>query len=257
MNFDAETYETIENYLTDNLQGTLRSDFEQRLKTDKALAEEVALHEKLYDHIAIKTALKSDEAHAFQGKLNNALAEHKHKNSENNNIRRINWKPLAIAASISLLIGFFLFKNYNTAPTPLALYDNYAKHETLALVSKGAEDHNFSEIATAFQQDNYNLTHKKISMALQELPQNHPHWFSLKLTQGICQLELDKVGDAQTIFKELSKADHPDAPKADWYLVLAYLKKGNTELAAQVIDKALAAGHGYKAEEMREIKAAL
>ena len=254
MNFNAETYETIENYLTGNLQGTPHSNFEKRLESEKLLAEEVMIHERLYKHIELTTVLESDEGHAFQGKLNNALEQHNHKNSGNDKIHRLNWKPLAIAASITLLIGFFLFSNYNTATTPLTLYDNYAKHETLALASKGTETYNFSAITTAYQQENYKLTDEKIRMALQELPQNHPHWFSLKLTQGICQLELPgKIDDAKTIFQGLSKADHPDAPKADWYLVLTYLKQGNVKLATEVIDATLAKGHGYKAREMREI----
>ncbi len=254
MNFDAETYETIENYLTGKLQGTPRSDFEQRLQTDKGLAEEVAIHEKLYEQMAIKTVLASAEANAFQDKLNNALTQHKQKNAQTT-IRKLNWKPLAIAASISLLIGFFFLQNGST--DSLTLYNDYAKHETLALVSKGAENYDFSEITAAYQKDQYELTDEKIRMALQELPQNHPHLFSLKLTQGICRLELDKVDEAKRIFQRLSQTDHLDAPKADWYLVLTYLKQGNTELAKQVIDKAFAAGHGYKAKEMREIKAAL
>ena len=263
MNFDTATYELIENYLLGNLNDVETKQFEERLLQESQLKKELDIHLELYHHLGktngVKQVLASKEAKGFEGKLQEALTQHKSRPVEKTaKIRRFNWRALAVAASIAVL-AIFLFTLNNTTPSlsPQALYAKYSQAESLALTEMGDQEEVFAAIESAFTKKDYKKTKALIDKAIINITPEHKYWFKLKLAEGIALTETEKYSHAENILTSLANGDYLDAPKANWYLLMCYLKQGKKVAAVELINEELAGGSGYHVEEMKEIRKGL
>lgn len=113
-----ENFDRIQNYLLDNMSPSERIRFEEEVKQDDTLAEQLELQRFELETL---DQLEEDSLRSLAKKIDlNSSA----KQNEETNIRSINtqrsatkrWLTFAAAASVLLLIGFFLF-NQNTPNT--------------------------------------------------------------------------------------------------------------------------------------------
>ncbi len=277
MIFDQETYEWIERYLLGELPEIERQQFEERLQSDANFAEEVEILSALYGHFedrpvenpAADDFIASGKVDDFKKNLENTLRQYKQGEaniSSTDTVERPKAKvrkigrivPLSIAAALILLLGVLLWMENNGSASPGELYADYGTHEPLALVQKSdnSEEH-IASIEKAFNEGDYKTTLSLLSPVLDTISTNHPYSFSLKWSKGTSLLETGKYAEAEAIFNELKQSNSIDAPKADWYLVLTYLKQGNKEKTVSLINEYLEKSRTYKQKEMKAILAAL
>lgn len=269
MEFNEKIYDLIDRYINGELQGQELADFESRINSIPQLKDEIKIQKELLAYfndeplevqesdISLENFLKSKEANDFQNKLNKTLAQHKNqqeKKAPKAKIRKMNWKPLALAASILLIVGFFYINNMTSKTNPQELFAEYSKPGKLSVITKGSTDDIIANIEKDFNAGEYNKASMQLSSLMDTLSSEHPNWFDLKLAQGISSLELGENEEAKTIFNALRKTDYLNAPKADWHYILTLLKTGEAEAAKAEIKAYLNSSKSYKAKELKEIQ---
>ena len=134
-------------------------------------------------------------------------------------ISLFNYKKLMVAASIALLIGFFIFKNGNP------VYSDFANHTNLEFTVRGDNNQTITNAETAFNAKNYKTAFAQLTV----LEAQFPNDIEIQLYKGICLLEMDKFSQAETIFETISKGNSAFLTKATWYKALSYLKQEHFE----------------------------
>ena len=132
-----------------------------------------------------------------------------------------------IAASIALLIGFFLMKDGSPA------YGDFAKHGTLEIVVRSENSDEIMDAEKAFNSQNY----LEALQALKVLSDAHAKDVELQLFKGICHCELNNFTDADRIFKEIGSGDSAFSTKATWYEALSYLKQEKFDACKATLQK--------------------
>jgi regulator of sigma D len=269
MDFNENIYDLIDRYLNGELQGQELTDFEQQISSIPQLKDEIKIQEELLAHfnnepleveesdVSLGNFLGSKEANAFQNKLNKTLATHKDQQKEKAleaKVRKMNWKPLALVASILLIVGFFYINNMSTVANPQDLFAEYSKPEKLSVITKGSTEDIISSIENDFNTGDYTKANSQLSTLMDTLSTSHFNWFDLKLAEGISSLELNKNEEAKAIFNELRKTDYLNAPKADWHYILTLLKLGETENVKTEINNYLNSDKKYKAKDLEKIQ---
>ncbi len=267
MEYDDKTYLLIEQYLLGQLKGKELADFENRMANDTTFNQEVRMNRSLFNHFdegveihsrneELEAFYQSDDARRFKAQLNESYTQYKNEADTDKpiaKVRKLGWKPLAVAASILLLVGFFLFNPFGGPAGSDELLAAYVEHEPLALVTKGNTEDAIVDIETAFNNKDYTQSITLIDAVLESLDEQSPYWFDLNLSKGIAEWETDNTQAAKTIFDTLRKSDFQDAPKADWYYILTLLKEDDRANAKEEIQTYLSNGGTYKSKEMRAI----
>ncbi len=264
MDFDEKTYQLIEKYLAGKMHGPELIDFEKKIESLPQLKDEIAINKELLAHfdeghvvtksdIELVQFLGGQEAEAFKAKLN--VAQKKVNSSvktETTKVRKLGMKPLAIAASLLLLVGVFFFINSN-GNTPENIFASYDKPVEINLIQKGLDGMGLSNIQNLFNNQKYSETQNLLTPILDTLSKENPFWFDLSLTQGLSFLALDENEKAKNIFKDLKNSEFVDSPKANWYYILTLLKQGEKETTVQEINSYLNSGKKYKKKELQSI----
>ena len=223
---DQNSYEKIEAYLNGELTGAERSDFEQQLQTDKALAQQVLLFEEM------DTALKDRSATNFQRLVeeqgNVYLNKPKEEEEDKPIIRKINWQRyISIAAIFTLLISaLFIWKNQLNAD--LSNDELFTKHfETYNLNESLRGDESADEKFNRAIQKYQSQAYEESSNILQELvAENSANTiFSFSLGQSCLNQKPANLNLAKTQFKKIiAEGNSIYVPAAKWYLALANMK---------------------------------
>ncbi len=274
MEFNERIYDLIDRYLNGELQGQELREFEQQIESIPQLKDEIRIQEELLAHfndeplaveesdVELEAFLGSKEAMDMQSKLKGALSKHNEKaktqkekssSQPDGKVKRFNWKPLAVAATVLLLVGFFYVTNMNGGMSSDELFAEYHKVEPLALVTKGSTDDIMAEIEKQFNAKSYDEAAVLMGNVLDTMPETHNNWFDLKLSKGIADMEMNDITSAQSVFDELRKGDYLNAPKADWYYILSLLKQGDGDNARKEIEQYLEKGGRYKKNELEAI----
>jgi len=130
-------------------------------------------------------------------------------------ISLFNYKKLMVAASIALLIGFFIFKNGNP------VYSDFANHSNLELVVRGDSNETLLKAQEAFNAKNYKTAFAQLTVLEKEFPND----IEIQLYKAICLLELDKFPQADSIFNSIGEGNSALSTKATWYKALSLLKQ--------------------------------
>ena len=134
-------------------------------------------------------------------------------------ITLFNYKKLMVAASIAILISFFIFKNGNP------VYSDFANHTNLEFTVRGDNNQTITNAETAFNAKNYKTAFAQLTV----LEAQFPNDIEIQLYKGICLLEMDKFSQAETIFETISRGNSAFLTKATWYKALSYLKQEQFE----------------------------
>lgn len=214
-----EKYIRFDRYLNNELSEEEINSFEEQLKSDADFKEDFDIYSALESSLASKFK-NEEEAIALQKTLSD-LGSHYIKQGENDKketkvISLFRFRNLMVAASIALLIGFFLFNNGRSP-----VYDDFAQHNSLELVVRGDNNEAISKAETAFNAKNYEEALKQLTI----LSVNYPNDAEISLYMGISQLELNHYVEAETIFNAISEGNSALATKAVWYKALTFLKQ--------------------------------
>lgn len=227
---DDLRYILFDKYLNNELTNVELKSFEDELLSNEDFKQEFEIYKALEISMASKFENEQEEIElrkTLQNLGNQYITDSKtENNSETKVIPLFNYKKLMVAASIALLIGFFVFNNENP------VYSDFANHNSLEIVVRSENNEAVVAAEKAFNS-------KKYDEALQELTvlsNNYPEDIEIALYKGICNLELNNYDKAEQIFTNISEGDSSFASKATWYKALNYLKQEKLDACKNVLE---------------------
>ncbi|WP_298365269.1 CDC27 family protein [uncultured Lutibacter sp.] len=218
-------YIKFDNYLNKELTGEELLSFEKKLQSDADFKQEFEIYKALNSSLSSKYENEEEET-----KLRNTLSNLgatfiKEEKKETKVISLMRYRKLMVAASIALLIGFFIFKNGDP------VYSDFSNHGNLELVVRGDSNETLLKAQDAFNNKNYKTAFAQLIVLEKEFPND----IEIKLYKGISLLELDKFQEAETIFDSISKGNSVFKYKATWYKALNLLKQKQFETCEEVL----------------------
>lgn len=260
-------YENIQKYLDNELTDSELSAFEQEIKTNELLAQEIDLFKKLPDYIGEGQSPENDletEHPQFKAYLKEFLSEDSkaltleletmgaaYLQSEDKDDKKvkslsINWRVFSAAAVLLILLGgtWFLMKPEDSAK----LYSSYVEHEAIILNQRGSNDETAKIAETLYNQGKYKEAIPLLK-ALNEAELN----YDLVLALGVAYLELDDFSNALAQFESISQSDAIIKDKSLWYEAVTHLKQDNRELSLQKLQQLQEEYPFYKPEETKKL----
>jgi len=253
---NQDTYEKIEAYLRGELSGAERSQFEENMKSDPAMAQQVELFKNL------DIALADEGALALQ-KQTQKLGDAFFTETGNKavSIRKLPFyrRPLAIAASIAILLslGVLLWMNNNSSSMSSdELYAAYYEPPDFADGVRGEEGaaNDYQKALDALREEDPATAINLLQAHIARQPADISAAFAL----GTAHLKTEPpaLGAAKAAFQRV--ADDGKSllvDQSNWYLALIALKQGNSESAQQLLQELRSSEEpelARKAEELLE-----
>ncbi len=220
-----DNYILFDKYLAEELTNTELMSFEERLESESDFKQEFKIYKDL--ETSLNSKFNNEEELALRKTLSNLGSKHiKEENSTKKKgklISLVNYKQLMVAASIALLIGFFLFNNGNP------VYSDFSKHNSLELVVRSDNNEAITKAEEAFNSKKYN---KALDYLTQLSSSND---IEIELYKGICFLELNNYADGDIIFDKISSGNSAFKNTATWYKALSMLKQEQFEACKHVL----------------------
>jgi len=255
------TYEKIENYLNCTLIGADLEAFEEQLQGDTKLLEKVKLMRNV-------DAVLSDEADlAFQQMVETEaglfldeldLEEAEQSVANTSSVQKIGgWnRKWAIAASFLLLMVSMVLLWQVQSNHPVSNEDLFATHFDTYRLNKNVRG--VGDSPTEFQKgiQHYNANEfEAATQVFEALTAQEPNDLSLAFCLGNAYLnqEPPQLDLAQSQFEKIiSDGGSIHVPKAQWYMALVAVKKGDLEQAKTLLKQVEQSGDkfGQKAEKL-------
>jgi len=217
-----ETYILFDKYLNNELSSIELKSFIKQLNTDVNFKEEFEIYKSLEKSLSSK--FENEEATKdLKATLSNLGNQYIKKETKVRSLLR--YRPILVAASIALLIGFFLFNNGEP------VYSDYSNHNSLELIVRGDNTEEFVKAQTAFNSQNYEEALALLTIASKNNPEN----IEILLYKGICDLELNNYNSSAKIFNKISTGNSAFSNTAKWYSALSLLKQDKIEECKQVL----------------------
>lgn len=238
--FEQE-YITFDNYLLNELSAEALLDFERRLESDAAFKKRFDTYKEVSNFLENKFKNEA-EAHAFKTNLEAISTHHfnatKAETETHKKRSRFRISQLALAASVVLFLGVFLFNQFSN-PT----YSDYNAHEPMTVVR--GEDHvkELIEATKAFNAKDY----KKANALLKTVLDTDSENSELLLYYAITNIELDNFEVADTTLKPLIARDSAYKNRALWYAALSQLKQNKTAESIVFLKQIPEGADDYKA----------
>ena len=215
-------YIEFESYLKNELTEIEKIAFEEKLQSDADFKQEFEIYKALETSLSSKFKNEESEQELRKTLTNlgtQFIKEEVSTKKKSKVISLFNYKKLMVAASIALLIGFFIFKNGNP------VYSDFANHTNLEFTVRGDNNQTITNAETAFNAKNYKTAFAQLTV----LEAQFPNDIEIQLYKGICLLEMDKFSQAETIFETISRGNSAFLTNATWYKALSYLKQEQFE----------------------------
>lgn len=227
---DAILFEKIDAYLLNDLSQKERAIFEMAMQHNKALKEEVLFRKEMLG------GLNTYRNQVFKEKLKNVHQEVLEENKHRQKVTRLIWLR-TIAASVLLLIGFFLISKSNTNRKGEQLFAAYFSTHEMAFQTRNAGEEEKSPTI----EELYNM--KKFAQALPMMEYylkynlDNPQFL---LGMGISYLKTNKLDQAEAIFSKPTLLTNPFfVDRATWYMALINLRRSDLQ-ASRVLLQQLA-----------------
>lgn len=177
--------------------------------------------------------------------------------SQSATVKRMQFRSLiwrvAAAVLVLLIPAYFVLKPTDTTKLVAGYLD--VPRSTYLMTTRGDarmyEDVSMRQAFTLYEKKAYGPA----ARALRRVAQKHPDKPDIRLYQGISLLADGKGKEAVEVLDELKDISVQNLDqRAPWYLALAHLRVGNTEQAAQWLEKTIEvdANHATKAAELLE-----
>jgi len=166
-------------------------------------------------------------------------------------LRRL-WIPVAVAASIALLLGVYFLMPSPNSEFQLAQY--LETPTTIAI--RGETTNAFSEAwlkgESAYKEKNYEEAVSIFSTLQNDFTEAINHNGKRLIYLGISHLQLGQYDLAIDAFRQIS-TDSPLQDERDWYLALSYLAKADKENARTVLEKISTDASHFKNQQAIEL----
>ncbi|POY40139.1 hypothetical protein C3L50_05695 [Flavobacterium alvei] len=206
---NEERYILFENYLSNLLSAEEKADFESQLQTDTDFRKNFEIYQNWTNFLENKF---SPEAVDFKKNIESISKKHfKTKKSKVIDLRSWHY---AVAASVTILFGLFLFQNIN--PT----FEDYDNPEMATFVERGDVNENLK-----LAQDAFNAKEYKKAIPIFETVLKTNKSPEIQYFYSIALLEDNQLQKAEINFSDLRYGNSIYKNKATWYLALSKLKQ--------------------------------
>ncbi|MHA7056118.1 tetratricopeptide repeat protein [Aquimarina sp. M1] len=230
----------IEKYLHGEMTKVEEAIFLKKIDKDLAAKEKLELYremhtvydEKNWELIDRKATYKKVEQYdrflkSDNGKtISEAILKAEQSYFEEPNSSKIKQIFIYVGAIAAVfVVGLFLVNQFNQSVNGDQLYAEYKDWDDLPSLTlrDGADD--LTNIERLFRDKRYE---ESLSLLQKYMLDNDQEMNpQILLYSGVIQLELDQNEAAIHTFTKLRNSNTLDAPKADWYLALSYLKLGD------------------------------
>lgn len=220
----------IDRYVNGEMSAEEVNVFEQRMRENGALAEEVLMHRDVlvgmnhYFNLELKKTLQEEEARLKKKPVNF-------------------YKWMGIAASIILLIAVAYFVLFTGQTDPQQLYAQYYNpYPNIVVPAQRSGNSTVNPGLGLYEAGNYT---EALQVFNQKIAEGEGETYVL-FYAGIAALNTHEETDAIAYLEEVvNRQDTTFANPAQWYLGLTYLKSGQTQEAAQIFEEIKASGNDY------------
>lgn len=256
---DQQTLERIDAYVDGTLTGAERAAFEQRLASDPALKQEVALQRQ------INEALNEPAVADLEEKLTQIIAEERPVKP----LWRQYARPLAIAASVLLLLGFaWLFRPTSQGPLDQeALFLAQAEFPESLLTDMNVRNSGVDTRKTdsmvlrlealnqSYQEGEWQLALDQLDQTLVDFPELVTDYTSFyQYQRGMLLLRLDRTKQAITSLEQVRVG--PQVDEAQWFLLLSRFRlEGDTPALRIELEKLARSKRPYADEAQALLEA--
>ena len=218
---NEEHYIVFENYISNELSTDEKTNFEKQLSEDKVLASAFEVYKELNLHLENKFG-NEQELKAFKKNLKSISKEH----FKTKKPKVVAFKPwqYAIAASVAILVGLFVFQNINPS------FDDYNNPEMATFIERGDVNENLKLAQDAFNAKNYKtaIPYFEAILKVNKSPEIQ-YFFAVSL------LEDNQFQKAETNLSELKSGTSIYKNKATWYLALSKLKQKDYDSCKEIL----------------------
>ncbi|WP_452226281.1 tetratricopeptide repeat protein [Lacinutrix cladophorae] len=260
MSLSENLLKQAENYLENTMSLDEKKAFELHVSNNQELADYVAVNKEMRvqfnentwsfvdedsEVVALENYLKSDEANEVKEtlkKVNDDFVKEKHSN------KKSYFSYFAIAASVLILVGFFMFNN---TPTNQEIYAEYNDWSNLpSLTSRGDSDNALLvDGEKAFLNKDYTEAVNYFNTFLETSKYNA----NALLYFGVSNMEIGSHDKALDAFNQLITSKSLDRSKGYWYKALTYLKMNNKEAAVKTLSILVKDTSNYNYAEALEL----
>jgi hypothetical protein len=218
---NEERYILFGQYLENELSAEEKTNFEKQLAEDQEFSSTFEIFKELNQHLESKFG-NEKESKAFKKNLKSVSAAHfKTKKS-----KVVAFKPwqYAIAASVAILVGLFVFQNIN--PT----FEDYNNPEMATFIERGDVNENLKLAQDAFNSKKY-----KTAIPYFEAILNSTKSPEIQYFYAVSLLEDSQFQKAETNLSELKSGTSIYKNKATWYLALSKLKQKDYKSCKEIL----------------------
>lgn len=218
---NEERYLLFDQYLANELSAEEKVTFEKQLAEDPEFASAFTTFKELNLHLENKFGNEKD-LNAFKKNLKSISKEH----FRSKKTKVIGLKPwqYAIAASVAILVGLFVFQNINPS------FEDYNNTEMAAFTERGDVNANLKLAQDEFNTKNYKGAIPYFEAALKTNKSPEIQYF-----YAISLLEDNQFQKAETNLLELKSGTSIYKNKAIWYLALSKLKQKDYKSCKKIL----------------------
>ena len=208
---NEERYILFGQYIENELSSEEKTNFEKQLAEDQEFTSAFEIFKELHLHLEHKFGNESD-LNAFKKNLKSISKEHL-KTKKSKVVALKPWQ-YAIAASVAILVGLFVFQNINPS------FEDYNNPEMATFIERGDVNENLKLAQDSFNAKNYKTAIPYFEAILKVNKSPEIQYF-----YAISLLEDNQFQKAETNLSELKSGTSVYKNKATWYLALSKLKQ--------------------------------
>ncbi len=243
---DEKKYELIERYLAEELSEAERADFENQLKVNADLREEVSLHQQVTE------TLRGEKVHELRDVIKE-VDEKWASNKPKENAKVVSFpfrKIAALAAAVLALVLAYQFLSPKNTSSEALFADNFEPYKMIlnqrSLIPNPETEWMASEVkkaVAAYQAKDY----AEASTLFQALSKETPDADAFQIYAANSELSLGHSDEAIVILNKLvEKAPPLLIEQSRWYLALAHLQKEDYASAKSQLQQIQSDGFKYK-----------
>ncbi|TCK65059.1 hypothetical protein DFQ05_2271 [Winogradskyella wandonensis] len=235
-----ENYIAFDIYLSQSLSQEDLLAFEEKLSTDDDFKEAFETYRELSGFLEHSL----DDNHAskeFEKNLKsisqNYFKKEKKQTQPTKTSRTFRISQLAIAASVAVFLGLFIFNTFSDAD-----YNDYSNHDAISLTVRGNTKDVITKAQKAFNNRDFEAAETYFTQILKTDTEN----IEVKLYKAISQIEQDKFKEADESLNEIAKGQSAYKYDALWYAALSKLKQNDDQACIGLLKKIPEDAEAYK-----------
>ena len=241
----------IKNYLQNNVSNEERFRIENTLLDSPLDAE--AMEGFQSTNYSFSQKKPYADFHSFMEKMDNSEAKVVKMKPRQNM-----WRSVAVAASFLLVfaVGGYLYNNMGSVSSEELFAQHYSIYENDLPSFRGSVDdqitvmQTFEKAMEEYSNGNYAASLPFFEEYMTSEPDSHFAMFY----SGLAYLETNSTKKAVEILEKAAAQDDNYQSKAQWFLILAYLKNGDQTLAQKQLDAYLKSGAKFKKAEAEMLR---